>query len=118
MNINGIIRIIKQHSILHFDSEDLIKLINVLTRKDYQQYYKLEKIIDENDNKYIKYNIYLKLYSGRLVYFMQVKYHENAMQGCIEYEYGKNDTANRLLLHWLGDLLGNKYYINTRYEGE
>ena len=103
--LNHIFATIKKNHNLHFKIECLKKLVNKLQEKDYQEYYEVEHIIDENDERYHTYEISFKIKNGDIIHFMSIKYHEMTASGHIHYNYGENDTANRLLLHFLGDLL-------------
>lgn len=100
---------VKNNNELSFDKVDLESLIKLLSREDYQKYYELRVV--KNDISVYECDVYFKFYDGTKTHLFNILFIYGCNDYFIKYNYGVNDSADRLILHWLCDLLTDKYYL-------
>lgn len=109
------IYIVSNNSRLEFPSLDLRALINTMCSEGYEDYYRHELDIVDDDRHFL---IFMKFANGTELFLFEVVIpRENAM-GYIRYNYNQNYHIDCILLKWLCDLLGDKRYIYPKKKEE
>ena len=103
------INIVKSHNYLSFDRADLESLIKLLSREDYQEYYELKVL--KNDESEYECDVYFKFHNGTKKHLFKIRFIYGCNDYFIKYNYGVNYHADCLILHWLCDLLTDKHYL-------